>query len=180
MKNWICWQGRFIFFEKCKVDKWVCRLNKVNFLIVEMKRCMCNYSISFCSIWQYVLKEHNFNTQYNWKLFGHNVHWPGWGYLCSPLHTAVHISSLCAFWHCHPYILLHFWKMFFILVKVVMVTSRFQCYILANWMATVPHLHTVNSEIWKHDKDEKMKKIEVGDCVRSMLHYFLGIYRKLM
>ena len=25
-------------------------------------------------------------------------------------------SSLCGFWHCHPYILLHFWKMFFILV----------------------------------------------------------------
>ena len=38
------------------------------------------------------------------------------GYLCSPLHTAIHISSLCDFWHCHPYILVHFWKMFFILV----------------------------------------------------------------
>ena len=33
-------------------------------------------------------------------------------YLCSPLHTAIHISSLCGFWHCHPYILLHFGKCF--------------------------------------------------------------------
>ena len=34
----------------------------------------------------------------------------GWGYLCSPLcclHTAIHISSLYGFWHCHPYILQH-------------------------------------------------------------------------
>ena len=36
-------------------------------------------------------------------------------HLCC-LHTAIHISSLCGFWHCHPYIPIHFWKMFFILV----------------------------------------------------------------
>ena len=45
----------------------------------------------------------------------------GWGYLCSPLcclHTAIHIPSLCSFWHCHPYIPIHFWKMFFILVAI--------------------------------------------------------------
>ena len=41
--------------------------------------------------------------------------------MCSPLcclHTAIHISSLCGFWHCHPYIPIHFWKMFFKLVCV--------------------------------------------------------------
>ena len=27
-------------------------------------------------------------------------------------------ASLCGFWHCHPYIPIHFWKMFFILVCV--------------------------------------------------------------
>ena len=32
----------------------------------------------------------------------------GWGYLFSPLHTVTHISSLCGFWHSHPYILVHF------------------------------------------------------------------------
>ena len=42
-------------------------------------------------------------------------------HLCC-LHTAIHISSLCGFWHCHPYIPIHFWKMFFILVCV-----RFCC-----------------------------------------------------
>ena len=45
----------------------------------------------------------------------------GMGLLCSHLcclHTAIHISSLCGFWHCHPYIPIHFWKMFFILVCV--------------------------------------------------------------
>ena len=26
------------------------------------------------------------------------------------------VPSLCGFWHCHPYILLHFWKMFFIIM----------------------------------------------------------------
>ena len=41
--------------------------------------------------------------------------------MCSPLHTAIHISSLRGFWHCHPYILLHLWKMFFILVYLVCV-----------------------------------------------------------
>ena len=42
-------------------------------------------------------------------------------YLCSHLcclHTAIHISSLCGFWHCHPYIPIHFWRMFLILVCV--------------------------------------------------------------
>ena len=34
------------------------------------------------------------------------------------LHTAIHISGWCDFWHCHPYILLHFWKMFCVLVCV--------------------------------------------------------------
>ena len=45
----------------------------------------------------------------------------GWGYLCSHLcclHTVIHISSLCGFWDCHPYIPIHFWRMFFILVAI--------------------------------------------------------------
>ena len=32
--------------------------------------------------------------------------------LCTLTSTAIHISSLCGFWHCHPYILLHFGKCF--------------------------------------------------------------------
>ena len=39
-------------------------------------------------------------------------------YALSFLHTAIPTPSFCGFWHCHPYIPLHFWKMFFILVCV--------------------------------------------------------------
>ena len=34
------------------------------------------------------------------------------------LYTAIPTPSFCGFWHCHPYIPQHFWKMFFILVCV--------------------------------------------------------------
>ena len=41
--------------------------------------------------------------------------------MCSPLHTAIHISSSRGFWYCHLYILLRFWKMLFMLVCVLFV-----------------------------------------------------------
>ena len=41
-----------------------------------------------------------------------------WGYL------GIHISSLCGFWHCHPYIPIHFWKMFFILYLKLLEPTR--------------------------------------------------------
>ena len=54
----------------------------------------------------------------------------GWIYLCSHLcclHTAIHISSLCGFWHCHPYIPIHFWKMFFILYDKAVEQNTIAC-----------------------------------------------------
>ena len=39
-------------------------------------------------------------------------------YNLSCLYTAIHTPSFCGFRHCHPYIPLHFWKMFFILVYI--------------------------------------------------------------
>ncbi len=41
------------------------------------------------------------------------------------LHTAIHITSLCGFRHCHPNIPLHFWKMFFILVVCYSVVPQY-------------------------------------------------------
>ena len=36
----------------------------------------------------------------------------------SCLHTAIPTPSFCSFWHGHPYIPIHFLKMFFILVNI--------------------------------------------------------------
>ena len=43
----------------------------------------------------------------------------GVGVTCVVLCTlpSIIISSFCGFWHCHPYIPIHFWKIFFILVQ---------------------------------------------------------------
>ena len=38
-------------------------------------------------------------------------------YNMSCLYTAISTPSFCGFWHCHPYIPLHFWRMFFILTN---------------------------------------------------------------
>ena len=39
-------------------------------------------------------------------------------YDLSCLHTAIHLfSSSCGFWHCHPYIPPHFFKVLFVLVS---------------------------------------------------------------
>ena len=40
-------------------------------------------------------------------------------YNMSFLHTAIPTPSFCSFWHGHPYIPIHFLKMFFILVPFV-------------------------------------------------------------
>ena len=36
----------------------------------------------------------------------------------SSLHTAIPTPSFCSFWHGHPYIPIHFLKMFYILVHI--------------------------------------------------------------
>ena len=59
--------------------------------------------------------------------------------MCSPLcclHSAIHISSLCGFWHCHPYIPIHFWKMFFILYITQVIVWKH---------AVAVHLHVSSS-----------------------------------
>ena len=40
-----------------------------------------------------------------------------WLYNMSSLHTLIPTPSFCSFWHGHPYIPIHFLKMFYILVQ---------------------------------------------------------------
>ena len=38
------------------------------------------------------------------------------GVICAVFVCPVSTPSCCGFWHCHPYIPVHFWKMFYLLV----------------------------------------------------------------
>jgi len=42
----------------------------------------------------------------------------GDGVICAVFLCPVSTPSFCGFWHCHPYIPIHFWKMFFLLVYI--------------------------------------------------------------
>ena len=41
------------------------------------------------------------------------------GVICAVFVCPVSTPSCCGFWHCHPYIPVHFWKMFYLLVCVI-------------------------------------------------------------
>ena len=41
------------------------------------------------------------------------------GVICAVFVCPVSTPSSCGFWHCHPYIPVHFWKMFYLLVCVI-------------------------------------------------------------
>ena len=41
------------------------------------------------------------------------------GVICAVFVCPVSTPSFCGFWHCHPYIPVHFWKMFYLLVCVI-------------------------------------------------------------
>ena len=41
------------------------------------------------------------------------------GVICAVFVCPVSIPSCCGFWHCHPYIPVHFCKMFYLLVCVI-------------------------------------------------------------
>ena len=40
------------------------------------------------------------------------------GVICAVFVCPVSTPSCCGFWHCHPYIPVHFWKMFYLLVTL--------------------------------------------------------------
>ena len=40
------------------------------------------------------------------------------GVICAVFVCPVSTPSCCGFWHCHPYIPVHFWKMFYLLVYI--------------------------------------------------------------
>ena len=42
------------------------------------------------------------------------------GVICAVFVCPVSTPSCCGFWHCHPYIPVHFWKMFYLLVCIVL------------------------------------------------------------
>ena len=58
--------------------------------------------------------------------------------------TAIPISSFCGYWHCHPYIPLHFWNMFFILVHVplLLVVCMGTCAYMYVWV----HMLMIHSQ----------------------------------
>ena len=41
------------------------------------------------------------------------------GVICAVFVCPVSTPSFCGFWHCHPYIPEHYWKMFYLLVCVI-------------------------------------------------------------
>ena len=45
------------------------------------------------------------------------------GVICAVFVCPVSIPSCCGFWHCHPYIPVHFWKMFYLLVYIHVLTD---------------------------------------------------------
>ena len=97
----------------------ICRVQLMTKIDLCFNSCYhCNHEAVFRVIW-YCQYFHNKQLP---LLVCHNLpkmymleQRKGWGYLCSHLcclHTAIHISSLCGFWHCHPYIPIHFGKCF--------------------------------------------------------------------
>ena len=40
------------------------------------------------------------------------------GVICAVFVCPLSTPSCCGFWHCHPYIPVHFWKMFYLLVNI--------------------------------------------------------------
>ena len=46
------------------------------------------------------------------------------GDICAVFVCPVSTPSCCGFWHCHPYIPVHFWKMFYLLV-IIFTTDNF-------------------------------------------------------
>ena len=57
------------------------------------------------------------------------------GVICAVFVCPVSTPSCCGFWHCHPYIPVHFWKMFYLRVHVHV--SPLQPYVMSRkyWQA---------------------------------------------
>ena len=72
------------------------------------------------------------------------------GVICAVFVCPVSTPSCCGFWHCHPYIPVHFWKMFYLLVCILLHTD---------WYSIMLYIHVhVHSLQWRYIYTVHIKK----------------------
>ena len=92
----------------------------------------------------------------------------------SSLHTAIPTSSFCSFWHGHPYIPIHFLKMFFILVYIILVILTLKFFAVSPYIYNA-HIASRKSEVmavfrWEYEPSDGNQLLASASVV-ALLSY---------
>ena len=72
----------------------------------------------------------------------------GDGVICAVFVCPVSTPSFCGLWHCHPYIPLHFWRMFYIFIKDV--GLGLQVWSMPCFAYAIPRFKQIFVHFWKN------------------------------